>query len=241
MLGEFLELRIKDPGTGAISRRKVEDRTFGYFQNMGQALVHWDHPEGPVAFTNFEDLRSMYHPDNVYRIVNRKCAYVSTYEVALGVVKDPLEPFTHLDGLKYTKDITCITLNINRQGPDFPLVEDFYKKYKYRPPRLAQIDIDGLWVGDQHSALLTTFRGTPELAEVRNWALHCQFFHYFQANTRDAASAHAKQWKRVFDSQVHLYVGFSVPRLTTLQFAELTKMRVKPLVRQGMRYVLCRI
>eukprot|EP00760_Papus_ankaliazontas_P030263 PhM_4_TR4696/c0_g1_i1/m.28481 len=238
---DYLDIQFRDPVSGSCSQRRVEERTFALYRNMGHALVcvnptDGGNPKHPVVLETYSHLRA-YHtkPTNQYSLEMRKTFNIPTYEVALGVIHDPQEPFYDTKELQYTKPLKLMIARGERDTlfPDFNR-DAAHKRFQALPN--AAITIDGVMQNDKASALFTSFPAYDSY-KVGRFFQEGLFLHYFQRKSSDMQQV--KYWRQFFSRPVHLYVGFAHP-LTDSQRAEAQSLNIRCLVRNGFRYSVLR-
>ncbi|RNF23973.1 uncharacterized protein Tco025E_02677 [Trypanosoma conorhini] len=233
---QTIPVTIVDPVISAPSPvvKHVEDRTLCAYRNMGFALTHF-HPAllgadcHPIVVENMNQLRLYHRRDYTYHLLLRRTYNVKTFQTALGIMADPIEPFTSPDQLVDSRQFAY-----RHTGADQDIIKSFCRQLDSPFAPAAHLRFDALAVGPYASAFITSCDTLTE-EFLLNFLRTAHYTHFLYQRTTNPRYLEA--WGRFYGSPkahparpVFLYVGVGPQEFPEDPMGESTQRSLQSLV-----------
>ncbi|RNF05533.1 hypothetical protein TraAM80_04455 [Trypanosoma rangeli] len=240
---QTIPVTIVDPVTSAPSPavKHIEDRTLCAYRNMGFALTHF-HPAlvgvdcHPLVIENMNQLRLYHRIDYTYHLLLRQTYNVKTFQTALGIMADPLEPFTSVDQLVDSRHFAY-----RHTGADQDIIKSFCRQLESPFAPATQLRLDALAVGPHASAFITSCDILTE-EFLLNFVRTAHYTHFLYQHTTNPRYLQA--WEAVYGSPkafsgkpVLLYVGVGPQEFPEDQMKEGTQRSLQSLVARATKRI----
>ena len=214
---DHITIRLLDPASRKVQRRRVQWRTMCGFRNTGSVLMHRPAASPgrhglanvPVVVDDFESLCEHHstNPDAVYELVNRPTYHIPTFAAALSIVGDPAVPvFSSTADIRpdFRKFYTLLN-NAERNQ----LTSEWAEAGPLRRKGRITNRYDCLMSNDRASAFVGTSvaADTPDTAVevLKDFQDTCAYAHFLSTRVQDARQR--EQWGAFFSRQTFMFYG----------------------------------